>query len=231
MRLAIGRMANRLPALAFLLAVLCGMPASAVRAQTQDGNILPVTEAYRLSADAGTPGVLKLHWTIAPHYYLYRGRMKFTAGPGITLGEAQLPPGEKHVDPYIGPVETYHHSVDASIPYTVAAGTQRLRLSVQYQGCHEVEPKICYPPHTEQLDLPLPTSAAAPSPAAGNALGNALQRLDGGAIGAPSAPLPQEQAFRFSALAQDAHHHMRPEVVLSLDDAVIQFSAGALRGD
>ncbi len=32
-------------------------------------------------------------------------------------------------------------------------------------------------------------------------------------------------------LAQDAHHHMRPEVVLSLDDAVIQFSAGALRGD
>ena len=206
MRLAIGRMANRLPALAFLLAVLCGMPASAVRAQTQDGNILPVTEAYRLSADAGTPGVLKLHWTIAPHYYLYRGRMKFTAGPGITLGEAQLPPGEKHVDPYIGPVETYHHSVDASIPYTVAAGTQRLRLSVQYQGCHEVEPKICYPPHTEQLDLPLPTSAAAPSPADGNALGNALQRLDGGANGAPSAPLPQEQAFRFSALAQDAHH-------------------------
>ena len=40
---------------------------------TQD--LLPVTEAYKLSADASTPGVLKLHWTIAPDYYLYRGRM------------------------------------------------------------------------------------------------------------------------------------------------------------
>ena len=112
-------------------------------AQTQDDNILPVTEAYRLNADTGTPGTLKLHWTIAQDYYLYRGRMKFTAGPAVTLGEAQLPPGEKHDDPYLGPVETYHHRVDASIPYTAAPGTTRLRVDVQYQGGHEVEAKIC----------------------------------------------------------------------------------------
>ncbi|BFI94945.1 MAG: protein-disulfide reductase DsbD [Rhodanobacter sp.] len=199
MRLVTGRMATFLPVLAFLLIGLGCLQAPPALAQTQDGNILPVTEAYQLSADAGTPGMLKLHWIIAPHYYLYRGRMKFTAGPGITLGEAQLPPGEKHVDPYIGPVETYHHAVDASLPYTAAAGTTRLRLSVQYQGCHEVEPKICYPPHTEQLDLPLPT------PATGNSLGNALQQL-GGSGATSRSPLPQEQAFRFSALAQDAHH-------------------------
>ncbi|MEW9625531.1 protein-disulfide reductase DsbD family protein [Rhodanobacter geophilus] len=186
-----------------LLLGLLATLAPAACAQTRDGNILPVTEAYKLGADAGTPGTLKLHWTIAPDYYLYRGRMKFTAGPGVTLGAAQLPPGEKHDDPYLGPVETYHHGVDASLPYTVAPGTTRLQLSVQYQGCHEVEPKICYPPHTEHLDLPLPAAAtAAPSPAAGNALGNALQQLGG----TQSAPLPPEQAFRFTAVAPDPQH-------------------------
>jgi thiol:disulfide interchange protein DsbD len=196
-----GRLAARLPALALLLlGLLCAAP---VPAQDTE-NLLPVTEAYKLSADAATPGVLKLHWTIAPDYYLYRGRMKFKGGDGATLGEAQLPDGEKHHDEYLGDVETYHHGVDASIPYSVAAGTTRLTLSVQYQGCHEVDPKICYPPHTEHLDLPLPTAAgAAATPAAGSALGAALDRLGSNAGAATTGtPLPAEQAFRFEALAQ-----------------------------
>lgn len=190
-----------------LSTLLLAVPA----AVAQDGSILPVTEAYQLRTDAATPGVLKLHWTIAPNYYLYRGRMKFTAGPGVTLGPAQLPSGEKHVDPYLGPVETYHHAIDASIPYTVAPGTTRLRLSVQFQGCHEVEPKICYPPHTEQLDLPLPAAAgntvAAAGHAGANPLNTALNQLDNAPTGAMEGPaLPPEQAFHFTALAQDAHH-------------------------
>ncbi|MGB5938369.1 MAG: protein-disulfide reductase DsbD N-terminal domain-containing protein, partial [Rhodanobacter sp.] len=198
--LPFGRLAARLPVLAFLLLSLL---LSAPPAPAQDtAELLPVTEAYKLSADATTPGVLKLHWTIAPDYYLYRGRMKFKGGDGVTLGEAQLPDGEKFHDEYLGDVETYHHGVDASIPYTVAAGTTRLTLSVQYQGCHEVDPKICYPPHSEKLDLPLPTRTDATA-AAGNALGAALGRLGssagGGSVGAP---LPAEQAFRFEALAQ-----------------------------
>lgn len=208
-----------------LLAVFA--PAS----HAQDG-ILPVTAAYQLRADAGTPGVLKLHWTIAPDYYLYRGRMKFTAGDGVTLGDAQLPPGEKEVDPYIGPVELYHHGVEASIPYTAAPGTTRLRVAVRYQGCHEVEPKICYPPHTEQLDLPLPAAAAAP---AGASLGAALQALGSNPAsnlpGMQAAPLPAEQAFQFSALASDHQHLLlrwtmprdyylyRDHITLTLPDA------------
>lgn len=193
-----GRMAVRL--IVWLSLLLGALPAFA----QGTADLLPVTEAYKLSADTATPGVLKLHWTIAPDYYLYRGRMKFKGGDGVTLGEAQLPDGEKHHDEYLGDVETYHHGVDASIPYTVAAGTTRLQLSVQYQGCHEVDPKICYPPHTEKLDLPLPANTdVAATPAAGNALGAALNRL-GSNTGAATAgaPLPAEQAFRFEALAQ-----------------------------
>jgi thiol:disulfide interchange protein len=200
--LSFGRLATRLPVLAFLLLALLSAALSASAQDTAD--LLPVTEAYKLSTDAATPGVLKLHWTIAPDYYLCRGRMKFKGGDGVTLGEAQLPDGEKHHDEYLGDVETYHHGVDASIPYTVAAGATRLQLSVQYQGCHEVDPKICYPPHTEHLDLPLPANTGVTTaPAPGNALGAALNRLGGNTgIATTGAPLPAEQAFRFEALAQ-----------------------------
>jgi thiol:disulfide interchange protein DsbD len=180
-----------------LLTLIVGMQAFA---QDAEDNLLPVTEAYKLSADASTPGVVKLHWTIAQDYYLYRGRMAFKGGDGVTLGEAQLPNGEKHDDPYLGPVETYHHSVDATIPYTVAPGTTTLALSVRYQGCHETDPKICYPPHTEHLNLALPT-AAAPANKLAAAFGAPAQALSGN-----NAPLPAEQAFRFDAIAQDAHH-------------------------
>jgi thiol:disulfide interchange protein len=194
-----GRVTRRL---LFCLGLLCAaLPAFAQG--TED--LLPVTEAYQLSADASTPGVLKLHWKIAPDYYLYRGRMKFTAGDGVTLGEARLPDGEKHHDEYLGDVETYHHGVDASIPYTVAAGTSRLRVAVQYQGCHEVDPKICYPPNTEQLDLPLPAAAATVPAAAAGSLSDALRSIGSPAPGAPGAALPPEQAFRFAALAQGPH--------------------------
>ncbi|MCW8807322.1 MAG: protein-disulfide reductase DsbD [Rhodanobacter sp.] len=190
----------------------CTLPAVAQGAAP----LLPVTEAYQLSADAGTPGVLKLHWTIAPDYYLYRGRMKFKAGDGVTLGAAQLPAGEKHHDEYLGDIETYHHTVDATLPYTVAAGATRLRLSVQYQGCHEVDPKICYPPHTEQLDLPLPAGTttiggmpdtrqqSTPNAPTGS-LGAALQTLGSRSAGNDQGALPPDQAFRFEAMASAPH--------------------------
>jgi thiol:disulfide interchange protein len=198
---------RRAALLSILLALLAG--AQTVLAQST-ADLLPVTEAYKLSTDTSAPGVLKLHWTIAPNYYLYRGRMKFKGGDGVTPGEPQLPDGEKHHDEYLGDVETYHHGVDASVPYTVAAGTTRLKLSVQYQGCHEVDPKICYPPHTEQLDLPLPANpGGTTSPAGGNPLGAALGQLGSRAnsvtAGMDSSPLPAEQAFHFEALAQNPH--------------------------
>ncbi|MBS0432723.1 MAG: protein-disulfide reductase DsbD [Proteobacteria bacterium] len=136
--------------------------AGALHAQGLAG-LLPIERAYQLEAHVATPGVIALHWTIAPHYYLYRGQMKFTGGEGVTLGAARLPDGRKFHDEYLGDVETYHDSIDASLPYTLAPGTQRIRLSVRYQGCHEVDPKICYPPHTQQFDLPLPGAAAAGS--------------------------------------------------------------------
>ncbi|HET8899007.1 MAG TPA: protein-disulfide reductase DsbD domain-containing protein, partial [Rhodanobacteraceae bacterium] len=63
---------RRLGRIIFPLALmLLALPALA---QDDDG-LLDVTAAFQLKADAATPGVLKLHWTIAPDYYLYRGRI------------------------------------------------------------------------------------------------------------------------------------------------------------
>jgi thiol:disulfide interchange protein len=213
--------------LAARLLALITLSLGASFAGAQDtANLLPVTEAYKLTADSSTPGVVKLHWTIAQDYYLYRGRMNFKGGDGVTLGVAQLPDGEKHDDPYLGPVETYHHSIDATIPYTLAPGTTKLTLSVRYQGCHETEPKICYPPHTEQLDLPIPSATGT-----GNALNNVLGSRPQALGSDSSTPLPAEQAFQFSAIAQDAKHLLlrwtmpkgyylyRDQTTLSLKDA------------
>ncbi|HUB88823.1 MAG TPA: protein-disulfide reductase DsbD domain-containing protein, partial [Dyella sp.] len=187
----------------YLLTLLVLLFGTHALAQDAEDNLLPVTEAYKLTADASTPGVVKLHWDIAQDYYLYRGRMAFKGGDGVTLGQAQLPDGEKHDDAYLGPVETYHHRVDASIPYTLAPGTSTLTLSVRYQGCHETDPKICYPPHTEHLTLPVPTAASAPASNKLNDLfGSRTQSLAGGS----NEPLPAEQAFRFDAITQDANH-------------------------
>ncbi|WP_130619252.1 protein-disulfide reductase DsbD family protein [Dyella amyloliquefaciens] len=196
-----GRLAACLTALLCLLSI--ALPALA---QDDLDGLLPVTEAYKLSADTSTPGVVKLHWTIAPDYYLYRGRMKFKAGDGVTLGEAQLPDGEKHHDEYLGDVETYHHGVDATVPYTIAAATTELKLSVQYQGCHEVAPKICYPPHTEQLTLTVPPGADAAPTAGAGGLGAALDKLGSTRGGSAGAMLPAEQAFHLEALAKDRQH-------------------------
>ncbi|QNK02964.1 protein-disulfide reductase DsbD family protein [Dyella telluris] len=195
-----GRLAARF--LTLLCLLMGTLPALA---QDDLDGLLPVTEAYKLTADASTPGVVKLHWTIAPDYYLYRGRMKFKAADGVTLGEAQLPDGEKHHDEYLGDVETYHHSVDATVPYTVAAGSTELKLSVQYQGCHEVTPKICYPPHTEQLTLPVPAGAG-PAAGGGDALGAALGKLGSTRGASDGAALPAEQAFHLEAIAKDRQH-------------------------
>src|SRR6185437_14504710 len=118
------------------------------------------------------PGTIALHFDIAPHYYLYRGRIHAKIlTPGITAGALQTPAGIKEHDPYLGDIEIYHDAVGASLPYTTAgAMPATLKVEVSYQGCHEVEPKICYPPNTETFNLP--TSGGGPVGAAGG--GNAI---------------------------------------------------------
>lgn len=191
-----------------LLASVLAPPA---HAQEDDG-LLPVEQAFALDARIDTPGTIALHWDIAPDYYLYRSRIKLKSD-AATLGEPVLPDGEKKTDPFLGDVEVYHDRLDASVAYTLADATATtLELTVTVQGCHEVDPKICYPPHPTRLVLDLPKAVAAagaaqdstagPDAASGLLFGNhQTGGLDPFGAATLAAPLPPDEAFRFEAIA------------------------------
>lgn len=160
-----------------------------IAAAQNGGDLLQVTDAFKLTARIAQPGAVQLHWAIAPHYYLYRGRIKLKMlTANARAGALQLPDGLKERDPYLGDVEIYHDRLDASLPYTISGpAPQTLQLAVTFQGCHETDPKICYPPVTQKIVLLLSSAAAAsaitqaaPPPlpsAASGGLASALARM------------------------------------------------------
>ncbi|HEY0180552.1 MAG TPA: protein-disulfide reductase DsbD [Dokdonella sp.] len=179
--------------------------AGSARAEPQD-DLLPVEQAFRLSGRIAEPGKVALHVDIAKDYYLYRARIKVkTAQSGLTLGAPELPAGTIKHDEFQGDMEVYHGAVDATLPYSLAAAANTVALTVTVQGCHEVDPKICYPPHPTTLTLDVPTTSAADGTdaAAASSLG---AKLGGAAVAGAvdDAPLPPEQAFVFEAIAQSA---------------------------
>jgi thiol:disulfide interchange protein DsbD len=201
--------------LAALVLLLAAVPAFA---QDAEDGLLPVTQAFQLTSDASQPGSVGLHWRIAPDYYLYRGRIviKPSDPAAATLGTPVLPDGLKKHDEYLGDVEIYHGDIQATVPYTLTdASSKTVALDVQYQGCHEVEPKICYPPHTEHLKLtvgaastiPAANTATAPSATAPAAdAGAALLGKPATLPGTDAQALPADQAFRFEALVKGGDH-------------------------
>ena len=172
-------------------------------AQSQD-DLLPVEQAFQVKTSLAEPGRIALRIDIAPDYYLYRGRIKAkTAQDGLELGTLDLPPGIPEHDEFQGDVEIYRGSVAASLPYTLAQATSSASVTLTVQGCHEVDPKICYPPHPTTFTLDLPASATPAAAAAGAAPpASGLVNLGGaGGLVQGSAPLPPEQAFVFEAIA------------------------------
>ncbi|MEO7013410.1 MAG: protein-disulfide reductase DsbD [Dokdonella sp.] len=176
--------------------------APSVQAQEQDG-LLPVEQAYVLKAELAGPDRIALHWTIAKDYYLYKGRIKAkTSQPGLTLGALDLPKGIEEHDEFFGDVEIYHDSIEANLPFTLTdASAASIDFTITVQGCHETEPKICYPPHPVKLSLKREAiAAAAPlSPLAaklggGSILGSPMDTLDA------DETLPPEKAFVFEAI-------------------------------
>ncbi len=188
----------------FLAAVLALVaPATGALAQGQD-DLLPVEQAFRFEHTAG-PDAVELRWTVAPDYYLYRERIKAkTATPGVTLGTLDLPPGKPKHDEFFGDVEIYHGAVAGRLPFTVTDPSLRsFDVTITVQGCHEVEPLICYPPHPTKLTIPVAegSAAAAPAPLFGNTGGSKLFGNAPAAVVDDVEALPAEQAFVFEAIA------------------------------
>lgn len=199
-------------------AALCALLSLALPAFALDEkDLLPVDQAFALTASAPERNQIQLQFKIAPGYYLYRHRTSVKADPAFNAGALQMPSGTKHHDDFFGEVETYRERLQVSLPGapTDAAGT--LSLEVRYQGCADAG--VCYPPQKRVVQVTLPgggggAAAALPTarvtgvnafntPLAGAGSSGGL-RLPGSS-NSQALPLPSEQAFGFDAIASDGN--------------------------
>ena len=149
---------------ALLTVIAAGLTPDKARAEA---TFLAADQAFTLRTVVPTEPdqPVKLEWTIAPGYYLYRDRLEVTARPSGTLVPIERPPGEQKEDPNFGPMEVYHEGVVLAVPSRGARS-----LTVSWQGCAEAG--LCYPPQTREVSLDpdnarsLPETPAASSPAA-----------------------------------------------------------------
>jgi len=186
---------NRLLMLSFAL-----LAAASVAHAADEDNLLPVEQAFKVESKALDHGSVQFDFKIADDYYLYRERIKVkSTDAAVTLGALDLPAGEKKHDEFLGDVEVYHHGLSAVQHLNAPADLAKVAIELRYQGCHQVDPKICFPPQKVNLTIDLPKGDAAA--AAPVSLSNALGGATSGNLLNGNAPLPAEQAFKFEAIA------------------------------
>ena len=179
-------------------------------------DLLPVDEAFGLTAQARDRDRVEISWKIAPGYYLYRHRTTVKAEAGFDAEALQLPAGKKHHDDFFGEVETYRERLTGVLPGKAADGTDTVTLEVRYQGCADAG--VCYPPQKRTLQVKLPaggsgTASAAPAAtsSAASPFNNPLAGNSGSGLRLPGTsttqalPLPSERAFGFDAIVGDGN--------------------------
>lgn len=121
---------------------------------------LPVEEAFRLKAALNSTE-LTLSWQIQPEHYLYRSRFKVQAilPENAKLIPVSIPRGQAVYDEFQGNVEILRGQAD--LIYQFDLPQQALRdgavVEITFQGCAEAG--LCYPPHTQVIQL-LPNSSS-----------------------------------------------------------------------
>lgn len=188
---------------ASLLLSFASLTAPAASAAITQDDLLPVDEAFALTATAPSRDRIEIRWRITDGYYLYRHRTGVEADAGFVAQPLQLPKGKAYRDEFFGDVETYRGELLATLPGQPGAATDSVTLKIRYQGCADAG--ICYPPQTRTLKVALPPAAGdAFVPLGGGALaGNLLGRTP--QAGMDALPLPEEQAFAFEAIAFDGN--------------------------
>jgi thiol:disulfide interchange protein DsbD len=102
-------------------------------------------QAFQLTLAAVDRQHIRATFTVAPGYYLYRDRIKFTVSDrpnAAKLVSIDLPTGEIKEDPNFGRQEVYHHDFDANI--VVNSNQPTLAIEARYQGCSDQG--LCYAP-------------------------------------------------------------------------------------
>lgn len=192
------------------LAALCALSLTCLPALAfTEADLLPVDQAFALSARADDRNGIELQWKIADGYYLYRHRIAVTpVGAGFSPGPLTLPDGHKKHDEFFGNVETYRGQLRAVLAGQADPAARSVTLEVRYQGCADAG--VCYPPQKRRIEVTLPPAAANAPPAAALPRSPALPGAGPGLAGLPgngmeALPLPAEQAFAFEAIVGDGN--------------------------
>ena len=183
------------PFLTALLGLLLTCLVTPAARAVDEADLLPVDQAFVLEASAAAPDRIEVRWKIANGYYLYRHRTAVKATAGFEARSLQLPAGDRHVDEFFGPVETYRGALLATLPGRATGTTAS--LEIRYQGCADAG--ICYPPQTRRLQVALPPDAPgglAGLPGLPAANGKGIAGLLQG-----RQALPEQQAFAVDAIA------------------------------
>ncbi|MGZ8209162.1 MAG: protein-disulfide reductase DsbD [Burkholderiales bacterium] len=116
--------------------------------------LLEPDQAFRFSARATAADAIEVRYQVAPGYYLYRDKFKFTVEPlPAELGAPELPPGVRKKDEFFGEVETYRGEVRVKLPVRNAKAGDTLELVATSQGCADVG--VCYVPHEQKARIVL----------------------------------------------------------------------------
>lgn len=125
---------------------------------------LPPEQAFAPIVNVVDPFNLRIDWTIAEGYYLYRDSLVVsTTGTDAQAGAPALPPGVTEWDEHFGETQVFYSAVAMDIPLTRASpAATTLPLIIEYQGCKK--DSICYPPQLLEIDVALPAASASDRP-------------------------------------------------------------------
>lgn len=100
---------------AFFVLIVAAGAVRGAHAQSED-DLLPVEQAFKLTAKIAEPSARSRVLDIAPDYYLYlRAHQGEDVAGGHHARRAPALPGEEN-DEFLGEVEVYHQSPDAKLP-------------------------------------------------------------------------------------------------------------------
>jgi len=138
-----------------------GATTSGLPGSTDPQNALPEDQAFLFEAIATSSDSVLARFTIAPGYYLYRDKTKFSVEPSeYRLQAPQWPAAKPHEDGHFGQVMVYFESIEVPIALEHSEKpSQDIQLKVEYQGCKDQG--ICYPIMRRTLSLSVPAGMGA----------------------------------------------------------------------
>jgi len=150
-------------AISMLLLAFCLLSLSTIaNAQfwSQKANpLLPEDQAFSVTALIDDSGLLRVHWSIADDYYMYRDQFSVqTDSAGVSIGDISFPEGVVEDDPEFGEVTVYFYNAELTGALTTSNPAGPINLILKGQGCNKPV-GVCYPPMVRTVSVDLSNTA------------------------------------------------------------------------